>query len=75
MSKNHFNGQKYLPFYCPIDNHKSHYIERAAFADQNIEPLFLPRNASFMNPIERIWSVVKNQWAKRLLSTGGTMTI
>jgi hypothetical protein len=39
--------------------------------DKKIELLFLPPNGSALNPVERVWAIFKQQWAKRLVGLAG----
>ena len=36
------------------------------FYDSNFKELFLPPYSSVLNPIERLWSVLKGKWTKSL---------
>ena len=51
-----------------LDNHGSHhsYDVRDFVAAKGITLLFLPAYSSTLNPIERLWSLVKHKWAKKL---------
>ena len=52
-----------------MDNHPSHHshMVRDALADHGIQVLYLPPNASYLNPIERLWGYFKNELSKMLL--------
>ena len=39
--------------------------------DKKVELLFLPLNGSALNPVERVWVIFKQQWAKRLAGLAG----
>jgi hypothetical protein len=39
--------------------------------DKKVELLFLPPNGSALNPVERVWAIFKQQWAKRLAGLSG----
>ena len=51
-----------------MDNHSSHrsgnieeYLE-----EKGVEIIFLPSYSSTLNPVERVWSLFKHEWAKEL---------
>lgn len=54
-----------------LDNHRSHYsIRLQEFLNENdVELLFLPPASSVFNPIETVWSVVKDKWRKVLMTS------
>ena len=49
-----------------MDNYMVHQTQRVKdlFTDR-IEQRFLPPYSCALNPIERLWSVVKNEWRKQ----------
>jgi transposase len=50
-----------------LDNLKIHYAKRLNIIyDQNFKHMYLPVYSSELNPIERLWSVVKRKWTKNL---------
>jgi transposase len=50
------------------DNHSAHKSKatKAELARLNLDMRFLPPWSSVLNPIERVWSIVKGDWAKQL---------
>ena len=52
-----------------MDNHKAHrgYELRSLCEEYGITMAFLPSNSSQLNPVERLWSLVKAKWANHLL--------
>ena len=51
-----------------MDNYMVHQTQRVKdlFTDR-VEQRFLPPYSCALNPIERLWSVVKNEWRKQNL--------
>ena len=49
-----------------LDNHRAHTSVdlEEAFEDLEIETLFLPKCASELNPIEKAWGIMKQDWKK-----------
>lgn len=46
-----------------LDNLKIHYTKKLeAVYDKDFKEMFLPTYSSELNPIERLWSVVKRRW-------------
>ena len=39
--------------------------------NQGIIPLFLPTYCPEMNPIEKLWAKIKNEWSKALMMFDG----
>ena len=54
-----------------MDNHKSHhsYLVKDTAEELGFEVLCLPVATSELNPIERVWSLMKRKWASVLYST------
>jgi len=54
-----------------MDNHKAHRSKglKDLCDHYNVTMAFLPSNSSQLNPVERLWSLVKGQWAKLLLDS------
>ena len=52
-----------------MDNHKSHYanVAKERMNELGITRLFLPPYCPEMNPIEKLWAQIKNEWRKELL--------
>ena len=56
-----------------MDNHAAHHSK---FITEFIEEregilLFMPSTSSYFNPIETIWSWVKQKWRKELINLNG----
>ena len=49
-----------------LDNHRAHTSVQVeeAFEELEIETSFLPKCASELNPVEKIWGVMKQSWKK-----------
>ena len=61
-------GQVYRENYALLDNlkvHQAKILESAYGA--NFKEMFLLPYSSELNPIERLWSVLKRKWAQHLL--------
>ena len=56
-----------------LDNHSAHTSNKlkALMLDKKVDMLFLPPNGSALNPVERVWAIFKQQWAKRLAGLAG----
>lgn len=56
-----------------LDNHSSHRSKKVikALEDYSITPVFLPPYSSELNPIEKVWNLVKMQWRKLILENNG----
>ena len=54
-----------------LDNHRAHHVNEVTdlLRSKGAETLFLPPATSILNPIEVLWSVVKQRWRKLLAST------
>jgi transposase len=51
-----------------LDNLKIHYAKKLNYLyDKDFKDLFLPPYSSQLNPIERLWSLLKNKRKKNLL--------
>ena len=52
-----------------MDNHKSHKSKelKTICNSFNVKIVFLPPISSSLNPVERLWSVVKYRWGNYLL--------
>jgi transposase len=52
-----------------MDNHRAHTSETVTelLASKGAIVVFLPKNCSYFNPIETIWSWVKGKWRNLLL--------
>ena len=59
-----------------LDNHKSHTSQRLeeVFEDLEIETHFLPKCASELSPVEKIWGIMKQSWRKITAEAVGTLT-
>ena len=51
-----------------LDNHTAHrsHLIRDFTQGKGLTLLFLPAYSSSLNPIERLWALVKHKWAKQL---------
>lgn len=51
-----------------VDNHASHHSKRVkAYCLQvGLELVFLPPYSSTLNPVERLWAMVKHRWKKQM---------
>ena len=50
-----------------LDNLKVHQAKvLESVYDQNFKEMFLPPYSCELNPIERLWSVLKHKWAQNL---------
>ena len=51
-----------------LDNHGAHksHLVRDFVAEQNLRLLFLPSYSSVLNPIERVWSWTKRDFASSM---------
>ena len=46
-----------------LDNLRIHHSKKLnEVCDQDFKELFLPTYSSELNPIERLWSIVKRKW-------------
>ena len=56
-----------------MDNHKSHGVPEVVdfLQSKGVIIHYLPPNASFLNPIERMWAYFKNSLARRLMPHNG----
>ena len=51
-----------------LDNLQIQYAKKLNYLyDKDFKDLFLPPYSSQLNPIERLWSLLKNKWKKNLL--------
>ena len=52
-----------------LDNHPAHKAHKVLdfLRSQRCNVLFLPVATSVMNPVERVWASLKDEWRKRLL--------
>ena len=50
-----------------LDNLRIHHSKKLnEVYDNNFKELFLPTYSSELNPIERLWAIVKRKWTQRL---------
>ena len=50
-----------------LDNLKIHHSKKMEIVyDTNFKEMLLPPYSSTLNPIERLWSLIKRQWQKEL---------
>ena len=56
-----------------MDNHKAHHSikVRDYLVKKGATVLFLPVGLSELNPIERVWGIMKKKWANRLCELKG----
>ena len=56
-----------------LDNHVCHKVQdlRDFMESKKVQLLFLPPNASFLNPVERMWGYYKKTFAKMLVEMNG----
>ena len=51
-----------------LDNLKIHYAKKLnPLYSKHFKPMFLPPYSSELNPIERLWAVLKQRWRKSLV--------
>ena len=58
-----------------LDNHGSHHAGpvRDLMTKYRYSGLYLPVGSSDLNPVERIWSIMKAKWATKLLELRGAV--
>ena len=50
-----------------MDNLRIHYSKKLDDVyDENFKEMFLPTYSSELNPIERLWSIIKRKWVRDL---------
>ena len=50
-----------------LDNLRVHHAKKVQYIfDQDFQQMFLPPYSSELNPIERLWSVIKQRWVRDL---------
>ena len=52
-----------------MDNHKAHrdkVLRRTAWQEHGVEFAYLPAASSVLNPVERLWGLIKAKWANKL---------
>jgi len=58
------NGRRVL---LTLDNLKIHYAKKLNYLyTKGFKVLFLPTYSSTLNPIERLWSILKRKWTQNL---------
>ena len=51
-----------------MDNYSVHYSKRVRdFFNDRVMQRFLPAYSCCLNPIERLWNVVKTKWRKHMI--------
>ena len=50
------------------DNHSAHksHLFKTWIQDNKVQLLFLPVYSSTLSPVERVWAMFKNRWAKAI---------
>ncbi len=62
--KNKCEGRRVL---IVLDNLRIHYSKKLDDVyDENFKEMFLPTYSSELNPIERLWSIIKRKWVRDL---------
>ena len=56
-----------------MDNHPSHHSKQITeyVEERDGDILFTPPTSSYFNPIETIWSWIKNKWRNALVDLNG----
>ena len=59
-----------------MDQHGAHWTKMVVveLQRQGISPVYLSPNSSEMNPVERIWSVMKSRFRSWLIQMDGALT-
>jgi transposase len=59
-----------------MDNHSSHqsHIVKNLLAEEEVEIMYLPPYCSELNPIEKLWALMKQYWKKEMMTFEGAIT-
>lgn len=60
-----------------MDNHQSHHTDvvKEVIEKIGLDVLYLPLQTSELNPIERVWSILKRKWADKVVEEKGAIDI